>query len=522
MNIEALTEALNAIYDKIRLRDPANRALLESVHPDFRLSAENLLHYLVLRNEDLRDLHDPLSDLGISSLRTAEGYVQDNLHQVLRLLYMMQGRPWAEGSSPLGPGYAMSKSLIRNHSKRLFNRSPEYQEHEIMVTMPESAAFDGELIEKMAASGMTIARINLSHGELDIWTRLVEQIRAASEATGKDLRIYMDLPGPKIRIEFPSGITALPVQKGMHFELRKGPVGPVEFERAVRNPVPQTPIPVTLSIPEVVSMLKVGEKVFFDDGMIRGVVRETGAHTARIRILKSFKEKLKPDKGMNLPETLLNLPSLTPQDREHLPFVVAHADLLGYSFVKNESDVSQLYELLQACGDKKPGVVFKIENLNAFNRLPLILLEGMKYDRIGVMIARGDLAVELGFDRISEVQNEILWLCEAAHVPVIWATQVLDNLAKRGIATRAEISDAALSIRSECVMLNKGRYILDAISELRTILHRMESHSSKNKNALRPLQIAKINLERLDRSGRYGSREEVPGVESGQHGFSGN
>jgi pyruvate kinase len=115
----------------------------------------------------------------------------------------------------------------------------------------------------------------------------------------------------------------------------------------------------------------------------------------------------------------------------------------------------------------------------------------MKRNKIGVMIARGDLAVEIGFERISEVQNQILWLCEAAHIPVIWATQVLENLAKTGMPTRAEISDAAQGAQAECVMLNKGPYINDAIKTLKNILIRMEGHSFKKKNELRALNVSK-------------------------------
>ena len=142
------------------------------------------------------------------------------------------------------------------------------------------------------------------------------------------------------------------------------------------------------------------------------------------------------------------------------------------------------------------GVVFKIENQEAFDNLPEILIKGMERDKIGIMIARGDLAVEIGFERISEVQNQILWLCEAAHIPVIWATQVLENLAKTGIPTRAEISDVALSVQAECVMLNKGPNIINAIQVLKNILVRMEAHSFKKKNELRALNVAKQFIEK--------------------------
>ena len=128
--------------------------------------------------------------------------------------------------------------------------------------------------------------------------------------------------------------------------------------------------------------------------MIQGLVTEITPDTATIAIQKSFKTKLKPDKGMNIPHSAIKLPSLTPKDLETLPFVARHADLVGYSFVNHEKDVARLYEQLESLGEAKPGVVFKIENQQAFDRLPMILLEGMKHDRIGVMIARGDLAVE--------------------------------------------------------------------------------------------------------------------------------
>jgi len=105
------------------------------------------------------------------------------------------------------------------------------------------------------------------------------------------------------------------------------------------------------------------------------------------------------------------------------------------------------------------------------------------------MIARGDLAVEIGYQRLAEIQEEILWLCEAAHVPVIWATQVLENLAKKGIPTRAEITDAAMAERAECVMLNKGDYIQEAVTILDDVLHRMEAHQSKKSPRLRALHL---------------------------------
>ena len=106
------------------------------------------------------------------------------------------------------------------------------------------------------------------------------------------------------------------------------------------------------------------------------------------------------------------------------------------------------------------------------------------------MVARGDLAVEMGFERLAEVQEQILWLCEAAHVPVIWATQVLETLAKKGLPSRAEVTDAAMSGRAECVMLNKGPHVLTAVPFLDNVMTRMQSHQAKKHSVLRNFSVS--------------------------------
>ena len=133
-------------------------------------------------------------------------------------------------------------------------------------------------------------------------------------------------------------------------------------------------------------------------------------------------------------------------------------------------------------------MVLKIETLQGFENLPELLLAAMAAPCAGVMIARGDLAVECGYERLAEVQEEMLWCAEAAHMPVIWATQVLETLAKTGVPSRAEISDASMGVRAECVMLNKGPYIAEAIHMLDDILRRMAGHQTKKTPLLRALR----------------------------------
>jgi hypothetical protein len=191
--------------------------------------------------------------------------------------------------------------------------------------------------------------------------------------------------------------------------------------------------------------------------------------------------------GINLPDTALDLPALSDKDRVDLAVVARHADLVGLSFAQRAADVEALLEALRGDGAPEPGLVLKIETRQGFENLPELVFAAMAARAAGVMIARGDLAVECGYERLAEVQEEILWLAEAAHVPVIWATQVLESLAKTGRPSRAEITDAAMGERAECVMLNKGAHVLDAIRMLDDILRRMQAHQAKKRPLLRAL-----------------------------------
>jgi pyruvate kinase len=199
-------------------------------------------------------------------------------------------------------------------------------------------------------------------------------------------------------------------------------------------------------------------------------------------------EKLLPEKGLNFPDSVLDLPALTPKDLDDLDFAVAQADIIGYSFVKDAQDMDQLVEALAERGGQGHGIVAKIETRQAFANLPEIVIHGAGRHPFGVMIARGDLAVETGYEHLAEKQEEILWLCEAAQVPVVWATQVLESMVKEGRPSRAEMTDAAMAGRAECIMLNKGPYILEALSVLDKVVVGMQSHQLKKTAQFRPLR----------------------------------
>lgn len=252
------------------------------------------------------------------------------------------------------------------------------------------------------------------------------------------------------------------------------------------------PARIGITAAAVLERLQPGQPVWIDDGKAGAVVEEIHPGSALLRVTQAPPGgfRLRADKGINLPGAALELGPLSDKDMQDLDFVARHADLVGFSFVETAADMLMLMDELQRRGAGSMGIVAKIETERALRNLPEIMLSTIGKHPLAVMIARGDLAVEIGGERLAEIQEEILWLAEAGHVPVIWATQVLETLAKTGAISRPELSDAAMSGRAECVMLNKGPFIVSAVRTLDAILRRMQGHQLKKMPQLRALRLA--------------------------------
>ena len=252
------------------------------------------------------------------------------------------------------------------------------------------------------------------------------------------------------------------------------------------------PASIGCTLPQVLDELRVGDTVWIDDGKLGTEVEALWPEGALLRVNRVAPGgmRVSSDKGINFPDTRLNLPPLAEKDLQDLDFVCRHADMVGFSFVETLEDIEFMMAELARRGRAELPIIAKIETERAVNNLPDLILGTIGRHRLGIMIARGDLAVELGSVRMAEIQEEILWLCEAGHVPVIWATQVLETLAKKGMRSRPELTDAAMGVRAECVMLNKGPYVLDAVGVLNSILERMQAHQHKKVSRLRALSLA--------------------------------
>lgn len=593
----------------------ANRAEIDKVAPTHFIGARNLIRYSDLRTRDLRDLQEKLASVGATRLSTTEPAVSARLKAARNAIGAFAGEGLAYRTAEVSSAFEDADEILDEHAEVLLGAPAADSPSCIMVTLPTEAATDIELVRGFARSGMDLARINCAHDDETVWKRMITNVQTVAEELGREIRVNMDLAGPKVRTgEFAPGpevgrarvtrseigkvltpaklwITPVPgegelapsvpeiftgrpplaiqVDQAWFDRLESGSVinlhdtrgsrrsftvsrffdGAVlaegrqnayistgtllehDYDRTRVQGIPasvqrlrlkvgdrliltseevvfdpsagsgRTPR-ISCTLPQAVGAVKVGHRVLFDDGAIAAVCIEKkdvdGHCDVELEVTRARPQgvNLGAYKGINLPDSELPLPSLTEEDLQHLRFVVRYADIAAISFIRDVADVeyvlAALADIAVEMGDEEAvrrlGLVLKIETIPGFEGLSHILLAGMRHENFGIMIARGDLAVELGFERMAEVPQLIMALAEAAHVPTILATQVLENMAKNGLPSRAEITDAAMALRAECVMLNKGPHINDAIKVLTRMGRKLGNSQRKSRLLLRKVR----------------------------------
>ncbi|MBT0782300.1 pyruvate kinase [Paracoccus sp. pheM1] len=451
---------------------------------DFAPSAENFAYYLAFRRHEIRPLQRRLMAEGLSSLGRAEGRVLPTLDAVVRALQALAGNPPSGMRSD--PDFFAGEERIAARTVELLGQPSLHGPVPLMVTLPSEAADNPGFLRQLAELGVEAVRINCAHDGEEDWAQMIAHVVQAGEHTGRRMKVFMDLAGPKIRtgaIRKSKGLKRVILGEQLALAL-PGQLGQAD---------PDLPA-IECTLPEALLATDAGHRLFVDDGKLqaRVVRREPWGVLAEITAGPEGKGyKLKPEKGINFPDTEFSVPALTGDDVEALRFIAHHADGVEFSFVQEPEDVVRLQEAL--AGERpddwhRLGLVLKIETARAVRNLPDLVVRAAGGQPTAIMIARGDLAVEIGFTRLAEMQEEILWLGEAAQIPVIWATQVLESYLKTGVPSRGEMTDAAMAARAECVMLNKGPYLFEAISELDRLFGRMGGHMRKKTPQLRPLQ----------------------------------
>jgi pyruvate kinase len=485
--LEALAAELTDLRARIVDGESDFARLLAQLHEAHRASGRNLVHYMALRRHDVRGLQQRLAQVGLSSLGRTEAHVQVTLDRMLGLLALARGAVMPPTGSLAPVGFRQGEGLLADNTAALLGPARRHRAVRIVVTLADQAAADAALVYELVRAGMDVARINCAHGDIAIWSAMIANVKRAARDLSRSCRILMDLGGPKLRTGAVRGsIDPIRVHLGDRFLLASPACAARDLDARLPN--------VVCDVPELFRDVAPGHAVWFDDGRLGTVAETVREESIILRVTHAQPKgvKLRAEKGINLPDTDLDLPVLGRKDLADLDFIARYADVVALSFVKRAQDVDALRRALAERGAPSLGIILKIETRAAFTALPALLLAAMCSRSCGVMIARGDLAVECGYERLAEVQEEILWMAEAAHVPTIWATQVLDNLARKGIPSRAEVTDAAMSGRAEAVMLNKGEHIVDAIRVLDDILGRMQAHQTKKRALLRPLHISAL------------------------------
>ena len=614
---------INIIKDAEKLKK--YYGLSDNSFQDDNSSRDNLFCYLALRKRNIEEIQQRLTEDGLSSLGTLEGYVLSSLEQILKHF----GYSANSNTSLEKIGLKDSKNLISNRSKSLLGIPRDGRLTSIMVTIDIDLANQPQLLEKLLKNGMDIARINCAFGSVKEWKIIIKAIRDSEKRLSEKgeyngrCRVFMDLAGPKIRIEkiclpvdpiqihvpkdsfgksvrliegfldsqakytekmnlpgtsnFIVSISngkeefddleigerlffydsscrfhtmtvlekisqsrirvgvgdtiyldeGIALQREKYFKdfqkiecernqsgfshitgirnaIQTGPIRPNTSELEVKagdrillinkqtfkdnsvllgNAIPR----ISCSIPEIFSKIEPGHRIFIDDGKIGARVLSVKNDYLELEILypSHTPGKIKSNKGLNFPDSNLEISAITPQDIENLKFIVKNAAAVSISFTHSPDEIKTLYEEVQRLGYPNFGIIAKIETRNGVHNLGRILSAGLTLPKFGVLIARGDLAIETGFEKLSLIQEDILCLCEASHIPVILATQILETLAESGLPTRAEITDAARAQRAECVMLHKGKFIIEAIKILSLLLKTEQIHHSKKRQIFR-------------------------------------
>lgn len=550
-------------------------------------SVINLRTYLNLRKYDCSHLQDDLTRLGLSSLGRSQAHVEATFNAAITLLAMALGDEQSQMSKPR-LSYDKAHRIMQ-HNRRIFSKSND--KTKIMITVPSNYNESEGWFGNLSNVGVDLFRINTAHDSPKVWESMANGIMEERKRINKDLKIYVDLAGPKIRtaeigLESPElAIGAkkhnrefylvpknsqtvhsddnLPIvyaetdfYQKLHAKMRLQIVGAdnkrykakvieyseskakVALKEKVKinenskiiadeedqyavSPLEFLKIPnetrifygdkvlirteeiverkeeyaekydaiVRCTLSEAGSLVKTGDHVFLDDGKIELIIESVEGSDIVCSVLTQKKNgvTIKSEKGINFPQSDIAVRALSDHDISLLPDVCRYADIIGISFAQTREDIEQVIAELDRHGKKgEIGIVAKIETPKGVNNLPDILEALIEYGHSGVMIARGDLAIEIGYENLAYMQEEILDLCLAAHMPVILATQVLENKMKTNIPSRAEITDAAFAHKAECVMLNKGEYAIETIKILTSIFHQMDRVFRKNKLLLNP------------------------------------
>lgn len=322
---------------------------------------------------------------------------------------------------------------------------------------------DREMMKKLAEAGMNIARFNFSHGDHKEQKRRMDMLKEIREEIGRPIAILLDTKGPEIRTGALKGGKKVILEEGNRFTLTT---------REIEGDAQQ----VAVTYAGLVEDIKEGNRILIDDGLIELEVKEITDTDIICRVLNGG--ELGERKGVNVPNVPVRLPALTEKDREDIIFGVEQGvDFIAASFVRSVECVLEIKALLRECGAPYTPVIAKIENAEGIRNIDEII-----HSADGIMVARGDLGVEIPAEEVPYLQKMLIKKCNDNYKPVITATQMLDSMIRNPRPTRAEVTDVANAVYdgTDAVMLSgetaQGKYPLEALQMMVHIVENTEEH----------------------------------------------
>jgi pyruvate kinase len=333
--------------------------------------------------------------------------------------------------------------------------------HSKIVCTIGPASRDPRILKRLLEAGMDVARMNFSHGSHAEHLNCIQLLRATANKLGKTIAILADLQGPKIRTGALAGGVPVALRTGQNFTITTRKIlGDSTRVSTIFLPLPRE--------------VHRGDRILLSDGLIELRVESVRLKDVNCRVVNGG--ALGEHKGINLPGVKLRVPALTPKDKEDLKFALAHgADYIAVSFVRRPEDVLLAKRLIRRAGKETP-VIAKLEKPEAIENL-----EGILRVSDGVMVARGDLGVEMNPEQVPVVQKNIIARAREFRRPVITATQMLESMTENPRPTRAEASDVANAIfdGSDAVMLSaetaSGKYPVEAVNMMARIIEEAET-----------------------------------------------
>lgn len=337
------------------------------------------------------------------------------------------------------------------------------------------ASEDTEMLVKMIEAGMNVARLNFSHGDHDEHLQRIKNIREAEKRTKQKIAILLDTKGPEIRTHDMEKHEPVFLEKGSTVIVQTMPIaGSKERFSVTYEQLPQD--------------VEVGSHILVDDGLVDLLVTHVDVAAGEITTIVENSGIIKDKKGVNVPGVSINLPGLTEKDRSDIRFGLDNGiDYIAASFVRKPEDILEIREILEETGNEDVQIIPKIENQEGVDNLRDILNVSD-----GLMVARGDLGVEIPTETVPIVQKEMIHLCNRMGKPVITATQMLDSMQRQPRPTRAEASDVANAIYdgTDAIMLSgetaAGSYPLEAVMTMKRIALATESQIAKHQSKALP------------------------------------